>query len=176
MTELVNGVDIIEIPRIKSVADRYGERFLRRIYTEREVAYCRGRAPQLASRFAAKEAVMKALGTGIRGVRWRDIEIARKPGGPPTVVLHGTAANHWDKTGIRPRSVLELVHQDRLLQISAACIEPWHEPFDQDRFEGGEQGKYVRDLFEDGLISDPPESLNFRVLVSIPHHFTQESG
>ena len=82
---LVSGVDIIEIPRIKAVADRYGERFLRRIYTEGEVAYCRGRAPQLATRFAAKEAVMKALGTGIRGVRWKDIEIARKPGGPPTV-------------------------------------------------------------------------------------------
>ena len=88
---LVSGVDIIEIPRIRAVAERYGERFFRRIYTEGEVAYCRGRAPQLASRFAAKEAVMKALGTGVRGVRWRDIEIAREPGRAPTVVLHGTA-------------------------------------------------------------------------------------
>ena len=64
---LVTGVDIIEIPRVGRVAERYGERFLRRIYTDREIAYCRGRAPQLASRFAAKEAVMKALGTGTRG-------------------------------------------------------------------------------------------------------------
>ena len=97
---LVSGVDIIEIPRIRAVADRYGERFLRRIYTTGEVAYCRGRAPQLASRFAAKEAVMKALGTGIRGVRWRDIEIARKPGGPPTVVLHGTALARAERLGL----------------------------------------------------------------------------
>ena len=97
---LVSGVDIIEIPRIKAVADRYGARFLRRIYTEGEVAYCRGRAPQLASRFAAKEAVMKALGTGIRGVRWRDIEIARKPGGPPTIVLHGTALARAERLGL----------------------------------------------------------------------------
>ena len=97
---LVSGVDIIEIPRIKAVAERYGTRFLRRIYTEGEVAYCRGRAPQLASRFAAKEAVMKALGTGIRGVRWRDIEIARKPGGPPTIVLHGTALARAERLGL----------------------------------------------------------------------------
>ena len=81
---LVNGVDIIEIPRIKRVAEQYGDRFFRRIYTEREIAYCRGRAPQLASRYAAKEAVMKALGTGIRGVRWKDIEVVRGRGGPPS--------------------------------------------------------------------------------------------
>ena len=77
---LVTGVDIIEIPRIKRVAERFGQRFFRRIFTNQEILYCRGRAPQLASRFAAKEAVMKALGTGIRGVRWRDIEVLRNPG------------------------------------------------------------------------------------------------
>ena len=63
---LVTGVDIIEIERIERVADKYGDRFLERIYTQSEREYCRGRAPQLASRFAAKEATMKALGTGIR--------------------------------------------------------------------------------------------------------------
>ena len=88
---LVSGVDIIEIHRIKGVADRYGRRFLRRIYTDGEIAYCRGRAPQLASRFAAKEATMKALGTGVRGVRWRDIEVVRRRGQAPTILLHGTA-------------------------------------------------------------------------------------
>ncbi|MCL0099479.1 holo-ACP synthase [Dehalococcoidia bacterium] len=88
---LVNGVDMVEISRIRSVSERYGERFLRRIYTEGEAIYCRGRAPQLAARFAAKEAVMKALGTGIRGVKWRDIEVVRQTGGPPMIVLHGTA-------------------------------------------------------------------------------------
>ena len=66
---LVTGVDIIEIDRVERVYAEYGERFLRRIYTAGEIAYCRGRAPQLASRFAAKEAVMKLLGTGVRGVR-----------------------------------------------------------------------------------------------------------
>jgi len=97
---LVNGVDIIEIDRIKGVAERYGERFLRRVYTAREVAYCKGRAPQLASRFAAKEAVMKALGTGARGVRWRDIEIVREHGHAPTIELHGTALARAQRIGL----------------------------------------------------------------------------
>lgn len=97
---LVNGVDMVEISRIRSVADRYGERFLRRIYTEGEAIYCRGRVPQLASRFAAKEAVMKALGTGVRGVKWREIEVVRQTGGPPTIVLHGMARARAKRLGI----------------------------------------------------------------------------
>ena len=97
---LVNGVDIIEIPRVRRVAERYGDRFYRRVYTEAERAYCRGRAPQLASRFAAKEAVMKALGTGIRGVRWRDIEVVRQRGRAPTIHLHGTALARAERLGI----------------------------------------------------------------------------
>ena len=97
---LVTGVDIIEIGRVKGVAERYGERFLRRVYTEGEIAYCRGRAPQLASRFAAKEAVMKALGTGTRGVRWRDIEVVRTRGRAPTIQLHGTALARADSIGL----------------------------------------------------------------------------
>ena len=97
---LVTGVDIVEIPRVRRVAERYGLRFLRRIYTEREIAYCRGRAPQLASRFAAKEAVMKALGTGVRGVRWRDIEVQRDRGRAPTIQLHGTALARAERLGV----------------------------------------------------------------------------
>ena len=97
---LVTGVDIVEIPRIRRVAERYGLRFFRRIYTEGEITYCRGRAPQLASRFAAKEAVMKALGTGIRGVRWRDIEVVRERGQAPTIRLHGTALARAQHLGI----------------------------------------------------------------------------
>ena len=81
---LVNGVDIIEISRVGDVAARYGQRFYRRIYTQGELDYCRGRAPQLASRFAAKEAVMKALGTGTRGVGWREIGVVREKGRAPT--------------------------------------------------------------------------------------------
>ena len=97
---LVTGVDIIEIPRIKGVAERHGQRFFRRVYTDGEIAYCRGRAPQLASRFAAKEAVMKALGTGVRGIRWRDIEIVRDRGQAPTVRLHGSALSRAKRLGI----------------------------------------------------------------------------
>ena len=106
---LVNGVDIIEIPRVRRVAERYGERFFRRIYTDSELAYCRGRAPQLASRFAAKEAVMKALGTGTRGVRWRDIEVVRKRGRAPSIQLHGTALARAERMGI-VRMAVSLSH------------------------------------------------------------------
>ncbi len=88
---LTTGVDIIEIPRIQQVLDRYGQRFLDRIFTPGEIAYCRGRAPNLAGRFAAKEATMKALGTGIRGVSWKDIEVTREESGAPSVKLHGRA-------------------------------------------------------------------------------------
>ena len=102
---LVNGVDIIEIGRVARVVQRYGKRFLRRIYTEGEIAYCRGRAPQLASRFAAKEAVMKALGTGTRGVRWRHIEVVRAPGRAPTIRLHGTALARARRIGVEHLSV-----------------------------------------------------------------------
>ena len=106
---LVTGVDIIEIHRVAQVAKRYGPRFFNRIYTEGEQAYCRGRAPQLASRFAAKEAVMKALGTGVRGVRWRDIEVVRHRGQAPTVKLHGTALARAQKIGI-DHLALSLTH------------------------------------------------------------------
>ena len=97
---LIVGVDIIEIPRIKRVFEQYGDRFLRRIYTDREIAYCRGRAPQLASRFAAKEATMKALGTGVRGIRWQDIEVVRGRGQAPRIELHGTARARADRLGL----------------------------------------------------------------------------
>jgi holo-[acyl-carrier protein] synthase len=97
---LVTGVDIIEIERVKRVYAQYGDRFLRRIYTDAEAAYCRGRAPQLASRFAAKEAVMKLLGTGVRGVRWRDIEVVRGRGQAPSIRLNGTATARAERIGL----------------------------------------------------------------------------
>ena len=102
---LVSGVDIIEIPRVRRVAERFGRRFFERVYTDREIAYCRGRAPQLASRFAAKEAVMKALGTGIRGVGWREIEVVRERGRAPTIQLHERARDRADRLGIETLSV-----------------------------------------------------------------------
>jgi len=89
------GVDIVDIARIQSLLDRYGNRFLARVYTEAEVAYAmRGanRAERLAGRFAVKEAVMKALGTGkSQGILWRDVETVRGPMGRPVLLLHGQA-------------------------------------------------------------------------------------
>jgi holo-[acyl-carrier protein] synthase len=114
---LVTGVDIIEIPRIKSVAERYGDRFLKRIYTDGEIVYCKGRAPQLASRFAAKEAVMKALGTGTRGINWKDIEVVRKRGQAPSIELHGTALARAKLIGLTDLA-LSLSHSDEFAVAS----------------------------------------------------------
>lgn len=94
------GVDVIEIERVRRVLDRYGERFLRRIFTEREIERYGRRPAELAARFAAKEATMKALGTGIRGVRWRDIETLSNRRGKPILVLHGTAAQRAQLLGL----------------------------------------------------------------------------
>ena len=79
-------------PQHARVVDRYGERFLRRVYTEAEQALYRGRVPELAARFAAKEAISKALGTGIWGIRWREMEVLPDMRGKPLVYLHGAAA------------------------------------------------------------------------------------
>jgi len=95
------GVDIVEIDRVAAALARFGERFLRRVFTDREVAYCRGRVPELAVRFAAKEAVMKALGTGVRGVGWREIEVLPMRGGKPLVFLHGRAQKRADVLGLQ---------------------------------------------------------------------------
>jgi holo-[acyl-carrier protein] synthase len=102
---LGTGVDIIEIFRIAGVFQRYGQRFLDRIYTPEEIAYCRGRAPNLAGRFAAKEAVMKALGTGVRGVGWKDIEVTRQESGAPSILLHGRAKSRAQRVGVCDISV-----------------------------------------------------------------------
>ena len=97
------GIDIAEVPRIREVIERHGERFLKRIFTEGEIQYCESKANRVeryAARFAAKEAGMKAIGTGWNhGVRWRDIEVARQPGGRPTLLLHGKAAEFAAKLG-----------------------------------------------------------------------------
>lgn len=85
------GVDIIEIARLGRAVERWGDRFLAYVYTEAEVAFCRGRVPELAARFAAKEAVSKALGTGLRGISWREMEILADRRGKPLVHLHGRA-------------------------------------------------------------------------------------
>jgi holo-[acyl-carrier protein] synthase len=107
------GLDITEVPRIAASIERFGGRFLRRVFTAGEIRYCESkanRAERYAARFAAKEAAMKALGTGwSRGVRWRDIEVSREPGGRPTLLFHGKAAEFAAKLGTA-RVALSLSH------------------------------------------------------------------
>lgn len=93
-------MDAIEIARIQAALDRFGDRFVRRLYTEREQQYCRGRAEELAARFAGKEAISKALGTGMRGVLWRELEVLNDRRGKPTVHLHGAAAARARELGL----------------------------------------------------------------------------
>jgi holo-[acyl-carrier protein] synthase len=87
------GVDLVGIPRMRDVIARWDDKFLRRVFTDAEIAYCRARrdpVPHFAVRFAAKEAAMKALGTGLTlGVRWRDLEVRRDRGQAPRLLLHG---------------------------------------------------------------------------------------
>ena len=106
---LASGVDIIEISRVRQVFERYGRRFLERVYTTDEISYCRGRPPNLAARFAAKEATMKALGTGVRGVSWKDIEVVRHESGAPSIRLHGRGKLRAQRLGVREIS-LSLSH------------------------------------------------------------------
>jgi holo-[acyl-carrier protein] synthase len=110
------GLDATDLPRIAETLGRYGDRFLHRIFTEREIAYCTRRrdpVPHLAGRFAAKEAAMKALGTGhSRGVLWKDIEVIRV-GGPPQLQLHGGAARRAESMQVR-RSLVTITHSETL--------------------------------------------------------------
>src|SRR5690606_34284506 len=99
------GIDIIEISRIKRAYDDFGERFLTRVYTERERERYRGRVNELAARFAAKEATSKALGTGIIGIRWREMEVLPNRRGKPVLILHGRAAERARKLGLTHFSV-----------------------------------------------------------------------
>ena len=98
-----SGIDIAEVPRIEASIARFGDRFLRRIFTEGEIRYCDSKANRIeryAARFAAKEAAMKAIGTGWNhGVTWRDVEVGRQPGGRPTIAFHGKAAEFAAKLG-----------------------------------------------------------------------------
>jgi holo-[acyl-carrier protein] synthase len=111
------GVDLAEVPRIRASIERFGARFIGRIYTPAEIAYVERKAnryERYAARFAAKEAGMKAIGTGWRhGVRWQDFEVANLPSGKPTLRLHGVAARVADKLGVRNVS-LSLTHTAEL--------------------------------------------------------------
>jgi holo-[acyl-carrier protein] synthase len=119
------GTDLTEIPRIQRSLDRFGDRFLHRVYTSGEILYCRRKktsAESFAARFAAKEAGAKALGTGIsRGVSWREFEVRRAPGQRPTLYLSGRAAELADGLGVT-RISLSLTHT-RDLAIAVVIME-----------------------------------------------------
>src|SRR5579863_4782197 len=120
-----SGIDMVEITRIQESLDRYGKRFLNRIFTASEQAYClrkRQAAESLAARFAAKEAAAKALGTGINhGVTWLEIEVVREPGGRPTIAFHGRAREIAAGLGMRS-AALSLTHT-RGLAMASVVLE-----------------------------------------------------
>jgi holo-[acyl-carrier protein] synthase len=119
------GFDATEIDRIADTIKRYGDRFMNRIFTDGEIAYCKRRrvpAIHFAGRFASKEAAMKALGTGhSQGVLWRDVEVVRNPGGPPRLVFHGGAARRFAAMGGHA-SLLTITHTDDLAFAQALIL------------------------------------------------------
>lgn len=120
------GVDIIEVQRIDAALRRHGERFLRRVFTDDEVAVCTGRrqeAPCFAARFAVKEAVMKALGCGWGPIGWRDIEVERAANGKPTVRLEGAAARLANNKGVDVVHI-SLAHVERTAIAYAVAWGP----------------------------------------------------
>ena len=118
------GIDATEIDRIQAAIERYGDRFLRRVFTEAEIAYAtrrRNPAPHFAGRFAAKEAAMKALGTGhSQGVHWRGIEVVRAPGGPPQLRFHGGAASRF--AYLKANSSLLTITHSQTLAIAQVML------------------------------------------------------
>jgi holo-[acyl-carrier protein] synthase len=107
-TEL--GIDIIKVDRIKAALDRFGARFSKRVLTPAEQRYVRDRPETFAGRWAAKEAVSKVLGLGVRGIGWRDIEVERMPTGQPAIRLHGRAAARADQLGMT-RIAVSITHE-----------------------------------------------------------------
>lgn len=111
------GIDLAEVPRIRASLERFGDRFRDRIYTRREIQYVERKANKFeryAARFAAKEAGMKALGTGWkRGVTWHDFEVVNLPSGRPTLLLHGVAAQYAEQMGVK-NIQLSLTHTSEL--------------------------------------------------------------
>ena len=111
------GIDIAEVHRIAEAMERFGDRFLHRVFTEGERRYCDSKANRVeryAARFAAKEAGMKAIGTGWkRGVRWQDFEVSNLPSGRPTLRLHGIAAKIAETMGVKSIS-LSITHTSEL--------------------------------------------------------------
>lgn len=118
------GVDLVSLPRVAKVWQRWGKRFETRVYTQEELFFClskKSSLPALAARFAAKEAVMKALGIGIGGCTWQEIEVGREEGGRPTVVLRGRAQARAQLWGARA-VMLSLAHTSEYAIAVAVVI------------------------------------------------------
>jgi holo-[acyl-carrier protein] synthase len=120
------GVDIIEVERIRKVYEHHGERFLKRVFTELEVAQCRGKVARLAGRFAVKEAICKALGTGMHGVAWREMEVAQLYSGRPSVRLHGKARKRAEYLGINAFdvSIADLAQFSIAIAVATQVTQP----------------------------------------------------
>ncbi len=119
--KLSSGIDLIEIERIQDALERYGERFLKRVFTPAEIASARDSAPELAARFAAKEAASKALGTGIGPISWTDIEVLNKPSGKPVLHLTGRAKKISEALGFQTWSV-SLTHSRGMAAAVVVCV------------------------------------------------------
>jgi holo-[acyl-carrier protein] synthase len=119
------GVDLAETPRIRASVERFGRKFVERIYTPREIAYVERKAnryERYAARFAAKEAGMKAIGTGkSAGVLWRDIEVVRGRGGPPQLEFHGAARRHFDRLGAT-KALITITHTAQLAIVHVMLV------------------------------------------------------
>lgn len=126
------GVDVIEVDRIARALADFGERFLRRVYTERERERYASRVPELAARFAAKEATSKALGTGIRGIKWREMEILSNRRGKPVLILHGAAADRAAALGLVAFDV-SLTHSRTEAMAFVVALRGRPAPGDQER-------------------------------------------
>lgn len=124
MNIIAIGIDATDLPRIADMLTRYGDRFLRRVFTEGEISYCTRRrdpVPHLAGRFAVKEAAMKALGTGqSQGVIWKDIEVIRR-GGPPQLQFHGGASRRAEKMQVR-RSLVSITHAQTIAMAQVMLL------------------------------------------------------
>jgi holo-[acyl-carrier protein] synthase len=121
MPTLATGIDLIEIERLQETIRRYGERFLLRVFTPGELSEVAGNSSSLAARFAAKEAVAKALGTGIGPVSWREIEILRGPARQPMLHLHGAARQLAEEQGLTLWS-LSLSHTHSVAVASVVAL------------------------------------------------------
>jgi len=113
---------MIELDRVRQVLGKYPRRFIERVFTPAEAAFCRGRVPELAARFSAKEAVMKALGTGARSVAWKDIEVLPDRRGKPMVYLYGGAAERAEAIGLEAIDI-SLTHLESFAMASVVCTQ-----------------------------------------------------